>query len=101
MEKPLVDLVNSPQQYAFGRHKASSLPKYCLQCEVRFACHGGCPKDRFTVTPDGEPGLNYLCEGYKSFFRHAARPMGTMVDLLRRGRAPSDVMTLYEQGRLP
>lgn len=97
-EKPLVDLVNSPQQRWFGDYKATSLPKYCRECDVRFACHGGCPKDRFIGTPDGEPGLNYLCEGYKNFFHHVAKPMGIMVQLLHQERAPSEIMSLYKQG---
>ncbi len=90
---PLIDLVNSPQQRSFGEHKLSSLPAYCRSCDVRFACHGGCPKDRFITTPDGQPGLNYLCAGYKRFFHHVDGPMRAMVALLKAGRAPSDVMT--------
>jgi uncharacterized protein len=89
---PLGELVNSPQQVQFGRHKRESLPAYCRNCDVRFACHGGCPKNRFTTTPDGEPGLNYLCEGYQHFFRHIDEPMRAMCDLLDRGRAPSEIM---------
>ena len=52
---------------------------------MRFACNGGCPKDRFLVTPDGDPGLHYLCEGYQLFFRHIDEPMKVMAGLLRRG----------------
>ncbi len=94
-ETPLVELVASPQQAAFGRAKRDTLPAYCRQCDVRFACHGGCPKDRFITTPDGEPGLNYLCAGYKAFFHHVDRPMRIMGELLRRGRAPAEIMQLY------
>ena len=75
--------------------EARHLPRYCLDCDVRFACHGGCPKDRFIETPDGEPGLNYLCAGYKRYFHHVDRPMRIMGDLLRQGRAPSEIMQLY------
>jgi uncharacterized protein len=57
-----------------------------------FACNGGCPKDRFSATPDGEAGLNYLCAGYKRFFQHVDTPMRKMVDLLRQGRAPVEIM---------
>jgi uncharacterized protein len=61
---------------------------------VRFACNGGCPKNRFLETPDGEPGLNYLCAGYKAFFTHCDRPMRLMVQLLKQGRYADEVMAL-------
>jgi uncharacterized protein len=92
---PLVDLVNSPQQRAFGENKLTSLPAYCKACDVRFACNGGCPKDRFIPTPDGRPGLNYLCAGYKAFFHHVDRPMKTMSALLKAGHAPAEIMRAY------
>ena len=98
-ERPLVDLVNSPQQFWFGLHKQSSLPAYCRACDVRFLCHGGCPKDRFLETPDGEPGLNYLCEGYKAFFTHSAPAMRAMTALLKQGRAPSEITRLQSRPR--
>lgn len=66
----LVEMLESAQQKAFGRKKLESLPDYCLSCEVLSMCNGACPKDRFISSPEGEPGLNYLCEGYKLFFRH-------------------------------
>ncbi|MBM3827277.1 MAG: anaerobic sulfatase maturase [Actinobacteria bacterium] len=91
-DSPMADLVASPQQVAFGRHKLDSLPRMCLECEVRFACHGGCPKDRFATTPDGEPGLNHLCNGYKTFFTHCDAAMRTMADLIRRGRYADEIM---------
>jgi uncharacterized protein len=69
-ETPLAQLLDSPQQSAFGRAKRDTLPRYCLDCEVLSMCNGGCPKDRFLQTPDGEPGLNYLCVGLKRFFGH-------------------------------
>ena len=59
-----------PEQIAFGDAKLNTLPQYCLRCEVRNMCHGECPKNRFIASPDGEKGLNYLCEGYKYFFNH-------------------------------
>jgi uncharacterized protein len=49
------------------------------------------------VTPDGEPGLNYLCEGYQLFFSHIAEPMEFMVRELRAGRAPANVMKQIER----
>ena len=69
-ETPLVELLESPAQRAFGQAKLDTLPRYCQACEVRTMCHGGCPKNRFLQTPDGEAGLNYLCAGYKRFFTH-------------------------------
>jgi serine-type anaerobic sulfatase-maturating enzyme len=88
----MLELVNSEQQRAFGAAKRDTLPRYCRQCGVRFACHGECPKNRFITTPDGEPGLNYLCAGYKAFFEHVDRPMRIMADLLRRGHYADEVM---------
>ena len=70
-EAHLADLLDSPAQIAFGRAKRDSLPRYCRLCNFRAMCNGGCPKDRFLQTPDGEPGLNYLCAGFKLFFAHA------------------------------
>ena len=90
-ETPLGDLVRSDRQVEFGNDKRDSLPEFCRSCDVRFACHGGCPKNRFTQTPDGEDGLNYLCGGYKRFFHHIDQPMRIMSGLLREGRAPSEL----------
>jgi uncharacterized protein len=69
-DTPLVALIESPAQRSFGLAKVEKLPRVCLSCEVREMCNGECPKNRFALTPDGEPGLNYLCAGYKKFFRH-------------------------------
>jgi uncharacterized protein len=91
-QKHMIELVSSDQQRRFGLHKRDSLPRFCRECEVRFACHGECPKNRFFETPDGEPGLNYLCAGYKAFFTHIGRPMRIMSELLRRDHAPAEVM---------
>ncbi len=96
METSLIELVDSPWQRDFGRGKLDTLPDCCRECEVRFACRGGCPKNRFTDTPDGEPGLNYLCAGYKKFFKHIDRPMRIMAELLRQGRAPAEIMRISE-----
>ena len=93
-ETHLLELMASEQQRAFGDAKRDRLPQYCLDCDVRFACHGECPKNRFIRTPDGEEGLNYLCAGYKHFFHHIDHPMRLMADLLRRGGAVPDVMAL-------
>jgi uncharacterized protein len=91
-QKHMIELVASDKQRQFGLHKRDSLPRYCRECEVRFACHGECPKNRFIETPDGEPGLNYLCAGYKAFFIHVDKPMRIMTELLRRNRAPAEAM---------
>jgi uncharacterized protein len=93
-DTPLIELIASQKQVQFGLDKRDTLPSYCRQCNVRFACHGGCPKNRFRETPDGEAGLNYLCAGYKAFFNHIDRPMRIMGDLLRRNRAPSEIMRI-------
>jgi len=66
----LNSLLSHPKQIEFGEMKQNTLPKYCTDCEVKDMCNGECPKNRFIDTPDGEPGLNYLCEGYKFFFNH-------------------------------
>lgn len=81
-ETPLVELLEHPAQMAFGQAKWNSLPRYCLQCDVRPMCNGGCPKDRFLRTPDGEPGLNFLCAGFKMFFMHS---LPTLVKLASQG----------------
>jgi uncharacterized protein len=94
-ETHMIELLASPAQRAFGNAKRDTLPRYCLECEVRFACNGECPKNRFVLTPEGEPGLNYLCAGYKDFFNHIDGPMRLMADLLRRGRFADEVMGLF------
>ena len=68
-DHPLTYFLNHPKQQAFGESKRNTLPTYCVRCDVRDMCNGECPKNRFITTPDGEPGLNYLCEGYRYFFK--------------------------------
>jgi len=92
MEKPIAQIAKSPQQFDFGIDKRNTLPRYCLACDVRFACHGECPKHRIIKTPTGQPGLNYLCEGYKMFFHHVAPYMEYMATELTNKRAPANVM---------
>jgi len=94
-QRPLTELVGSERQQRFGLDKRDTLPRYCLDCDVRFACHGGCPKDRFAQTPDGEDGLNYLCPSFKLFFGHVGEPMRLMKVLLAGYRAPAELMQLY------
>jgi uncharacterized protein len=69
-ENNLADMAFSTQQKQFGFAKPDTLPQYCQDCEFLFACHGECPKNRILHTPDGEPGLNYLCRGLKKYFKH-------------------------------
>lgn len=97
----LAAMVDSPQQRAFGLAKSATLPHYCRECPVRFACHGECPKHRFLRTPDGEGGLNYLCSGYKKFFTHIDSPMRTMAALLAMQRAPANIMQTPRAQWLP
>ena len=92
-EMKLPELAKSQRQFDFGIAKRNTLPRYCMNCEVLFACHGECPKHRFILTPDKKPGLNYLCEGYKMFFRHVAPYMEYMSKELTNKRPPANVMS--------
>lgn len=92
LEKNLGVLANSEAQKRFGEIKQKSLPRVCRKCGVRFACNGECPKHRFCVSPDGEPGLNYFCAAYKKFFTHATPTMARMKKLLEEERAPAEIM---------
>lgn len=94
-DKHMIELVALETQRRFGQDKRDALPRTCRECEVRFACHGGCPRNRFLKTPQGEPGLNYLCAGYKLFYKHINEAMGIMTNLLRRNRAPAEIMHWY------
>ncbi len=79
MENPLEQLAYSELQERFGKSKEGTLPEYCRRCSYQFACYGECPKNRFIKTPDGEPGLNYLCSGWKKFFSHIDEPVQHIV----------------------
>lgn len=87
----LVEMMYSDRQQKFGQAKYDSLPSQCKNCEFLFACNGECPKNRFAFTANGEPGLNYLCAGYKRFFKHVAPYMEFMKNELKAGRAPANV----------
>jgi uncharacterized protein len=89
LETPLVQLVASAQQQRFGQGKRDTLPAQCLDCEVRFACNGGCPKNRLDAGGGDRQGINYLCPAYRAFFRRVDRPMSVMADCLRTGRDPA------------
>jgi uncharacterized protein len=101
LNQSLREMADSPQQRKFGSDKADTLPAFCRRCDIRFACNGECPKHRFIRTPDGEPGLNYLCSAYKRFFRHIDPAMRIMTDLLRQRRPPADIMLLPPAMRRP
>ena len=93
--RPMLELASLPRQRSFGKDKCDTLTAYCRDCDVRFACNGGCPKDRFATSPSGEPGQQYLCPGYKAFFTHVRRPMEMMAQLIREHRAPAELMNVY------
>ena len=85
-------LLDDERQRLFAQAKWRSLPRQCRECEWLFACYGECPRLRFCTTPQGEPGLNYLCEGYRRYFRHVAPAMDFMKKELLAGRPASNVM---------
>ena len=93
LETPLAELAGGEWQRAFGQAKSVALPRTCRECRWLFTCHGECPKNRVLRTPDGEPGLNWLCAGLKAFFAHTERPMREMADLLKNGRYADEIMT--------
>jgi uncharacterized protein len=93
-ETHMLKLISSPEQRKFGDDKRDSLTAQCKSCEVRPVCNGGCPKDRFALSRNGEPGQNYLCAGLELFFKHTRPAMRTMAQLLQQRRPPSDVMAL-------
>lgn len=88
----LVEMMFSERQQRFGADKRDRLPGQCRQCRYLFACNGECPKNRFATTADGEPGLNYLCEGYRKYFDHVAPYMDFMANELKHQRPPANVM---------
>ena len=91
-DETIREMVASAPQRKFGTDKRDRLPQYCRECEYKFACNGGCPKHRFTRTPSGEDGLNYLCKGYKLYFSHVDPYMRFMAAELRQRRAAANVM---------
>ncbi|MBN2482447.1 MAG: anaerobic sulfatase-maturation protein [Bacteroidales bacterium] len=95
--RTLKEMALSAQQFTFGQDKLLKLPDFCMDCEYRFACHGECPKHRFTQTPDGKEGLNYLCKAYKMFFSYVHPYMQYMGDELTAKRPPANVMKFARQ----
>lgn len=92
VETSLAAMIDSTQQQEFGQTKADTLPGQCRKCPWLDLCWGGCPKHRFLKTADGEPGLNYLCEGYARYFASATPTMQRIADLLRSGTDVGEVM---------
>lgn len=97
LDRHMRELAGSETQIKFGHDKRDALPRYCRACDVRFACHGECPKNRFLTTPDGEGGLNYLCAGYRSFFHHADRSLRILAGLIQRGLPATEIMRLLAE----
>jgi uncharacterized protein len=95
-EKSLLTFMNSDFQMRFGMDKKDKLPQYCLKCEFLDLCNGECPKNRIINTPDGEAGLNYLCKGFRMFYRYIEPYMGFMANELNHDRAASNVMKWAE-----
>jgi len=93
-EQSLADMVEHPAQREFGTRKWTSLPRFCRECEVLSMCNGGCPKDRFIKTPDGEDGLNYLCAGLKRFFTHSKPYFEKFARLVDAGEATEKLMEI-------
>jgi uncharacterized protein len=98
-ETPLLEILNQPEQKKFGQDKFDTLPNYCLECDYLKYCYGECPKNRFIETPDGQPGLNYLCAGLKTYFAHTMPYFRMMGDLLRAGKPPADIMQAFRSTR--
>lgn len=94
-EQDPAELLASPAQQAFGAAKEEALPDYCRSCDYLFACHGECPKNRFIDTPDGKPGLNYLCAGYKRYFRHLTPYLNAMAKLVAHGQPAELIMQAF------
>lgn len=91
----LLEMMYGEKQQEFARLKQGSLPGQCRKCDYLFACNGGCPKDRFAQTDEGEPNLNYLCKGYHQYFKHVKPYMEFMKGELLSGRSPANVMKLF------
>ncbi len=91
-------IIESIRQVSFGTGKRTTLPMLCKNCEFLFACWGECPKHRFMTTPDGEPGWNYLCPGYKKYFTHINPYLQRLINILRQGRPAKDIMKMLGPG---
>ena len=95
-ELSLIDMLYGEKQQAFSRLKHTSLPRQCKECNMEFACHGECPKNRFEKDKYGEPGLNYLCQGYYQYYTHVAPYMDFMKRELLAQRPPANIMNVLK-----
>lgn len=95
-EQSLIDMLYGEKQQAFSRLKHTSLPRQCKECDMEFACHGECPKNRFEKDKYGEPGLNYLCQGYYQYYTHVAPYMDFMKRELLAQRPPANIMNVLK-----
>ena len=95
-EQSLIDMLYGEKQQAFSRLKHTSLPHQCKECDMEFACHGECPKNRFEKDKYGEPGLNYLCQGYYQYYSHVAPYMDFMKRELLAQRPPANIMNVLK-----
>ena len=95
-DKSLIDMLYGEKQQAFSRLKHTSLPRQCKECNMEFACHGECPKNRFDRDKYGEPGLNYLCKGYYEYYTHVAPYMDFMKRELQAQRPPANIMNVLK-----
>ncbi|HET8563019.1 MAG TPA: SPASM domain-containing protein, partial [Candidatus Binatia bacterium] len=93
-EQTLAEMIEHPAQRDFGQKKWTSLPRYCRECPVLSMCNGGCPKDRFIKTPEGEEGLNFLCAGLKRFFTHSRPYLQKFAELVEAGEPAEALMQL-------
>lgn len=92
----LIDMLYGEQQQEFSRLKHSSLPRQCKECDMEFACHGECPKNRFIKDKYGDSGLNYLCPGYYHYYQHVAPYMDYMKQELMSQCPPSNIMKVVQ-----
>lgn len=99
-DRTLVEMLYGEQQRQFSSLKHASLPKQCKECEWEFACHGECPKNRFVNDRYGNPGLNYLCSGYRHFYEHVAPYMDFMKKEFMNQRPPANVMEAVKRKRI-
>lgn len=95
-DQSLIDMLYGEQQQEFSRLKHSSLPRQCKECDMEFACHGECPKNRFMKDKYGDSGLNYLCLGYYHYYQHVAPYMDYMKQELMAQRPPSNIMKVVQ-----